>query len=130
MTGVISHYCWLNNQEYAVWYRTNRGGRLDIYNFLKPNDCIASIKTSDGHPTATEDGSIWFDSYPSLFNYQKIRRFSSDLKTLQDKITVLNRPVKNLEERCDAHPKTIGQYLVIDRYQTEQREFSIYKNIT
>ena len=25
MTGVISHYCWLNNQDYAVWFRTNRG---------------------------------------------------------------------------------------------------------
>ena len=86
------------------------------------------MQTSDGDPTATEDGSIWFDSYPSLLNYQKIRKFSNDLKTLEDKIVVLNRPVKNIQERCDAHPKCIGSYLVLDSHQTQKREITIYES--
>ena len=128
MSGVISHYCWLNSNEYVVWYRTHSGGKLEIYDYRDSKNYISSIQTSDGHPTTTEDGSIWFDSYPNLFNHQKIRKFSKDLMTLEEKIMVLNRPSKNIQERCDAHPKCIGTYLVIDCHQSEKREFKIYQH--
>ena len=126
-SGVVSHYCWLNESKYAVWFRDRTGGQLAIYDCMDNNKQLAVVRIADGHPVAVEKGGLWYDSYPDILNKVHLRYFSDDLKKTSSQFSVISKPQKSVENRCDAHPKVSGNYLVIDRYENNNRDFGIYK---
>lgn len=127
MEGVVSHYCWINENEYAVWYRDNRMGKLEIrgVNFL--SEKTVSIPTGDGHPVLDPSGNLWFDSYPNLYNYIVVREIDVKTLNIKSRINVLSKPVSSPVSRCDAHPKVSKRFLILDSYSKDGRAFGIYK---
>lgn len=125
--GVVSHYCWVSEDSFAVWYRDNRKGKLEIRGLDPVKNAGASLETNDGHPVAATNGKLWFDSYPNAVNKIAVREI--DLKTFctSSRIDTFSKPVSSVRNRCDAHPKISHGYLVLDTYSSDGRSFGIFK---
>ena len=76
----------------------------------------------------TDRGSIWFDSYPDLFNIIRTRELDLRSLALKSEIFSYSKPVFSIAKRCDAHPKVSKNYLVLDSYSKSGRVINVFKH--
>ena len=98
-SGVISHYCWVDEETSVVWLRTPQGGCLALLKPLKDEMWGNKTKISDGHPVAIGNGII-IDSYSNLNNMQTIFKVSLPNLNKEPIAKLYNEPFKNVAFRC------------------------------
>lgn len=107
--GIVSHYCWLNDDRILVWGRTERHG--DGYHIINvennERDLVQSLdEYGDGHPSISPDGQwIVTDTYPD----RSRRRHLLLLNLETNEVIEIGRFLSPFgfegTERCDLHPR-------------------------
>ncbi len=107
-SAVISHYCWINNEELFTWLEKDGKESYYIVNvvtgIINPYANQEVSYWGDGHPSYC-DGKIVMDTYPNRQRYQTLRVL--DLTTNNYEVVAeLYAPlIFNEVRRCDLHPR-------------------------
>ena len=106
--NIISHYCWINNDELLVTKQVNDEYRYFIYDV---NNC-SYVKIDDknlcfdGHPTVLNENSIFVsDTYPLEHSLQELFIYNIREHKKENIFKGFSDPRLYIEERCDLHPK-------------------------
>ena len=107
--GVVSHYCWLDDDRLLVWGRSERFG--DGYHIIdiksKKRQYVHALdKYSDGHPSVSPNGRwIVTDTYPDRGRRRHLILFDlEELETIE--IGQFLSPFDyEGSNRCDLHPR-------------------------
>ncbi|MCD6181914.1 MAG: hypothetical protein J7K89_05970 [Candidatus Cloacimonetes bacterium] len=128
--NMISHYCWIDNDNILFWGIVNSIGDYYRLNTDIPEKAV-SLKTgmTDGHPWLYNDNTVISDTYPDNTRHRKLIRI--DLDKLS--VTELLRSYESCkfigETRCDLHPhpSPSGKWIHYDSINTGQRLLSLYE---
>ena len=116
---IISHYCWINNDELLVT-RINKKKDYSfiIYNLTTGERRIINNNylVQDGHPCILKNRNDFItDTYPDESSFQEI--FISNIQNGDKKIQLIkifSDPRLYIEKRCDLHPRLKNKILTID----------------
>lgn len=119
-TGMVSHYCWANENELIVWGVSPDGQReyftFDIENGEWRSLLPKSYGGRDGHPTVHPvSGAIAYDQYPDRKRRQHL--YVLDAGKPPVLLASLYAPLSfQGTQRCDLHPRwdASGQRISID----------------
>ena len=108
--GLVSHYCWLDEQvllcfcESAAGYRYHTIDTQDGRVMPVASPAIASL--SDGHPSfCARNGRIVTDIYPNRYGRQRLLVLDRDLREATEVAAVSHPPGFRGASRCDLHPR-------------------------
>ncbi|KQC12086.1 MAG: hypothetical protein APR54_02565 [Candidatus Cloacimonas sp. SDB] len=101
---MISHYCWLDNNNILLWGVISKKGDYYILNLENQKLKCLDTGLSDGHPSMLDDKNFITDTYPDKSRLRKL--LLVNLSTSKKKIIgEFLEPVKYISEtRCDLHP--------------------------
>ncbi|MFF1029404.1 hypothetical protein ACFYLK_13130 [Proteus mirabilis] len=111
-SGMISHYCWMNDNSIIVYmdYNNNTGYFSveidDTYNSTIKKIYVNNLDDyGDGHPTYIGNNKFITDTYPNKSRMKKLLLVDMGKNELYE-IAEFYEPMKyKLETRCDLHPK-------------------------
>ena len=116
---IISHYCWLNNNELMVTkIAMDKEFCFIIYNLITGEKRIIenNFLVQDGHPVLLNNKNTFIvDTYPDETSIQEL--FISDINNGNKKIKlqrIFSDPRLFIEKRCDLHPRVKNKLLSID----------------
>lgn len=115
---IISHYCWLNNNELMVTKIVPENAKcFVIYNIETGQKRLIdnSHLIQDGHPVLLNDRKKFVvDTYPLTNCIQKLFVSSVDDNNVYIEILkAFSDPRLYIEHRCDMHPRVHGNNLMI-----------------
>ncbi len=116
---MVSHYCWLNDEEIFAFANMVTGDGFFKYNLRDDaiEDFTDILGSRDGHPHADQSGSsIVFDTYPDRYRIQKLNILDLDTRTVIN-IAKLFCPMGFWgSKRVDLHPRirNDSKYICID----------------
>jgi hypothetical protein len=101
---MISHYCWLDNNDILLWGVISKKGDYYILNLENQKLKCLDTGLSDGHPSMLDDKNFITDTYPDKSRLRKL--LLVNLSTSKKKIIgEFLEPAKYINEtRCDLHP--------------------------
>ena len=110
-SGMISHYCWMDNNSILAYMKHNDMNGYYIISLSSPSITITKIEIEgldaygDGHPTYIGEGKFITDSYPNKSRMKSLLLVDID----NSKFAVLAEFLEPLkfhdQTRCDLHPK-------------------------
>jgi len=126
---MVSHYCWINNENIIFWGKVNSVGDYYKLNIKTgKTDCI-NTGLPDGHPWMLSEDSFLTDTYPDKSRNRKL--LTVELKS--GKYTELQKSFESTkfigETRCDLHPhpSPSGKYIHYDSIEMGVRSLSVYE---
>jgi len=122
---MISHYCWLDNDNIIFWGIIKN--KSDYFQFNTETQKMQCLSTNlpDGHPSVLNDHTIVTDTYPD--NKRNRRLLLVDIKenNIKELLTSFE-PCKFVgETRCDLHPHPHKNRIHFDSIENGVRELSI-----
>lgn len=117
--NMVSHYCWLNDDEIFAYANTEAGD--GYYSFSLSEERLHSfsdvLNSLDGHPHSDASGQqIVFDTYPNKKRLQRLAVFNWQSREVSE-LAMLYSPMKFWgNKRVDLHPRyrADGQYVCVD----------------
>lgn len=132
----VSHYCWINNQNLMVTCHKKNGTEYYcIYNILSGKKRILKIDglQVDGHPNKLGTfGYYVTDTYPLDKGIQRIEMFTEQSLHVQLIASLYHDYRLRGEKRCDLHPSTEKNGLIISidtTYHNGKRSIVLFENI-
>lgn len=122
---MVSHYCWLGGDKLLAYCSNHSGSDGYVIFDAKSGEVEAEldrdILTSDGHPTSSDDGKFFTDTYPDRSRIAKLIEVSRDgasAKTLARIPSDRKFQSPNVDSHwsCDLHPRisSSGRLLSFD----------------
>ena len=120
--GVVSHYCWRDDETLLVWAATPDGGEryslVDVTTGeVRPFGGGALDEGGDGHPSYSPDGRyVLTDTYPDRARNQHLRLYDTESDRLVE-LAEFHSPLSfSGQTRCDLHPRWSpdGQWVSVD----------------
>ena len=102
--GVVSHYCWIDdNTLLTTWVK----GGYYIYDIArgKKTHLDVSQLANDGHPSCLDHNQFISDTYPLKQSLQHLFMSSIDGTNYQEIAEMVSDPRQYDEKRCDLHPR-------------------------
>ena len=101
--SIVSHYCWLNENEVLFW---GKYGNLTGYHKIDVTKNVFQIvNIGDGHPVFIKDNIVLTDTYPDEKMHRKIYTLNVEKKVKYSSLySISEKPYFNIECRCDMHP--------------------------
>ena len=132
--GMVSHFCWKNNNEIIAYMRDQEMG--DKYYIININSGQRKIiglglvdQFGDGHPSI-KNNLMLFDTYPNKSRMKELYLFNLDNSSLV-KLGEFFESFKFYgETRCDLHPRWSfdGKFILFDSVHIGARHLYMIKN--
>ena len=129
--GVVSHYCWRDDETLLVWAATPGGGRGERYSLLdvstgetRPVGPSMPADHGDGHPSYSPNGRyVLTDTYPDRARLQHLFVYDTERDRRTEIAEFRSPPSYTGESRCDLHPRWSpdGRWISVDATYTGTR---------
>lgn len=100
---VVSHYCWVDNENLIITMTSGEYFHLNI-NSGRRRKIEGEHLNRDGHPSKYREGFIT-DTYPLKNQMQQVFYCNFDGTGYHELARVFSNPLKYGEHRCDLHPR-------------------------
>lgn len=109
-----SHYDWKDKDSIIASVYINEKCEYRLYNYrLGTYELLDGIST-DGHPTFVNSRFFITDTYANHCGMQSVYMCDSKDHTYRNMFSIYHSPNKTGPERCDLHPRIMGDLINID----------------
>lgn len=125
--GMVSHCCWLNNDEVLGYFRVEDKDGYYICNvktnLLTACDEMNRLGVGDGHPSCYKNWVV-FDTYPDKSRMQKLFLYNTDCDKVIPLLELYQSPCYMNQTRCDLHPRfsSDGKFIFFDTVYSGKRQ--------
>ena len=121
--NMVSHYCWIDNENILFWGIINNVGDYYIINSDSLQINCLDLNLSDGHPTMLNTTTFITDTYPDKSRMRSLLKVNFSNKKIKKLSAFYESPRFIGETRCDLHPNISpdGKYIHIDTIYTGKR---------
>ena len=106
---LVSHYCWLNNDQFVFWGE-GLGGQRGYNIYCTPTRVILDnffLDYPDGHPVLINEENLLFDTYNSK-DGKNLSICGLSSQRITNLLTLREFPSWSFVSRCDFHPSISG----------------------